>query len=147
MTTASPPPRSLGHELWLAGLGWQRAVRRALRAVHLTPTQYLVLDVCSTVRNRERGHLGPNQSQVAERTGLDRQTIHRVVVALERRDLIERGPSFDSHDSWCLALRPSGHQALKKARPLVQAATNAYLARADRHQLETALSALLGDPR
>jgi DNA-binding MarR family transcriptional regulator len=145
MVKGAPCPRSVGHELWLAGLGWHREVQRALKPHGITATQFLVLDACS--RLHEPGAHGAGVMAIARATGIGKVTAHRVVIALEDRHLLARHPSFDRYLTWWVELEPAGTALLKETRAIVEDTTKRYLQDCNDEALERELAAITPAPR
>lgn len=136
---SSPPPRrSVGHQLWLAGLAWQRAAKRALKPLGVTPTQLLILEAASRLQGDS--NTGPSQQSIASDVGLDKVTVLRVARALEDRGLLERYPV--GVFSWSVEITEKGTALCEAARPLMKAATKAFFARSDQRALRDGLASL-----
>jgi len=81
----------------------------ALRRHEVTTVQYTALTVL-----QHRGDL--SSAQLARRSFVRPQTMHEVVVGLERQGLIEREPSADRRHVLLARLTPKGQQKLAECR-------------------------------
>jgi len=79
----------------------------------LTPRQLAVLTAVS--RNE-----GCNQTEIVERTGIDRSTLAEMVRRLVNRGLVVRRRSRKDSRAYEVKLSPDGHQLLKSAEPLAK---------------------------
>jgi DNA-binding MarR family transcriptional regulator len=82
----------------------------ALRAHNVTTMQYTALTVL-----QHRGDL--SSAQLARRSFVRPQTMHEMVVALERLGLVERHPSADRRHVLLARLTPAGIEKLAECRP------------------------------
>jgi len=118
-----------GFALWHEAMRWQRAIDLALRPLGLTHTQYLVL---SSIERGAKGMLdGVNQRTIARLAGLDESTVSGVIRVLDRRGFVDRGPSDQDIRSWGVHVGADGERALRRARPLAEAAAAAFFGAPD----------------
>src|SRR5690242_15691881 len=82
----------------------------ALRRHNVTTMQYTALTVL-----QHRGDL--SSAQLARRSFVRPQTMHEMVVALERLGLIERHPSADRRHVLLARLTAAGREKLAECRP------------------------------
>jgi DNA-binding MarR family transcriptional regulator len=94
---------------------------RTLASLDIRPAQYAVLVVIEA-------NTGLSQADVAERLGIERARLVRLLDGLERRGLIRRGASPRDRRSHALGLTREGHKELKRMK-LLAAAHEANLAR------------------
>ena len=65
------------------------------------------------------GNKGLSQADVAQRLGIERARLVRLLDRLEKRGFTQRLPSATDRRSHVLRLTPSGQQILKRAKALV----------------------------
>lgn len=94
---------------------------RSLASLDIRPAQYAVLVVIEA-------NSGLSQADVAERLGIERARLVRLLDGLERRGLIRRRASPRDRRSHALILTRTGHRDLKRMK-LLAAAHEANLAR------------------
>lgn len=87
----------------------------------LTPRQFAVLMV---VAEEE----GLTQTDLVERTGIDRSTLADIVARLLGRGLIQRRRAKDDARAYAIRLTPQGAKALREAQPAAAAADQKLLA-------------------
>jgi DNA-binding MarR family transcriptional regulator len=85
--TDSPPP-SIGYVTWHLSLRWRAQLDRALAPLRLTSAQYGVL---ASLYGLSRGDMRPSQRELADFTGLEPMHVSKLIRALERAGLVERG--------------------------------------------------------
>ncbi len=85
---------------------------RTLDGLDLRPAEFSVLAVIG-------GNKGLSQADVAQRLGIERARLVRLLDRLEKRELTQRLPSTTDRRSHVLKLTPAGHQLLKRAKALV----------------------------
>jgi DNA-binding MarR family transcriptional regulator len=109
---------------WQQGVRWRQIVEKELSSFRLTFVEWLVLD--ATKRMVRRRGDAVSQSQIAERTGLDRMTVSRAMTALDRRALVSRGP-----DMYCIAYRvfatEEGRSLADACNAVVEAASDRFM--------------------
>jgi DNA-binding MarR family transcriptional regulator len=93
----------------------------ALRPLGLTTLQYTALTVLQA-----SGAL--SSAQLARRSFLRPQTMHEMVLALEKRGLIARTPKPDNRRVLLAGLTETGHRLLADCTPAVAEVENALLA-------------------
>ena len=87
----------------------------------LTPRQFAVLMV---IADEE----GLTQTDLVERTGVDRSTLADIVARLLSRGLIQRRRAKDDARAYSIKLSPQGAKALREAQPGASAADQKLLA-------------------
>jgi DNA-binding MarR family transcriptional regulator len=87
----------------------------------LTPRQFAILMV---VAEQE----GLTQTDLVERTGIDRSTLADIVARLLSRGLIQRRRAKDDARAYAIKLSPQGAKALREAQPGAAAADQKLLA-------------------
>ncbi len=113
------------------------------RASGLTPRQFAVLAV---VADEE----GLTQTELVERTGIDRSTLADIVARLLGRGLIQRRRSKDDARAYAIKLTPQGARALREAQPGAVATDSALLSvlpPAKRQEFLEALNLIVNAPR
>jgi DNA-binding MarR family transcriptional regulator len=111
--------RSAMHLLHRAGQCAADIFSSEARASGLTPRQFAVLMV---VVEEE----GLTQTDLVERTGIDRSTLADIVARLLGRGLIQRRRAKDDARAYAIKLTPQGAKALREAQPGAQS-TDAQL--------------------
>jgi DNA-binding MarR family transcriptional regulator len=84
---------------------------RTLAPIDISPAQYSVLVVIAA-------NPGLSQSDLADRLGIERARLVRLLDRLERRGLTRRLPSRTDRRSHALRLTPTGQRTLKRAKAL-----------------------------
>jgi DNA-binding MarR family transcriptional regulator len=110
--------RALDH--YLAAWRWRRAVERELRALHLTLTQWLVLDACAALNAEAEDP--PSQRAIAERIELDAMTVSQVMKTLATEGLVDRAPDVTGR-TYRVLVTKKGHKLLQAAAAHVEAGT------------------------
>lgn len=87
----------------------------------LTPRQFVVL---TAVSQQE----GLTQTDLVERTGIDRSTLADIVARLLNRGLIQRRRAKDDARAYAIKLSAQGAKALREAQPAAAAADTRLLA-------------------
>jgi DNA-binding MarR family transcriptional regulator len=87
----------------------------------LTPRQFIIL---TTVAQDE----GLNQTQLVERTGIDRSTLADVVRRMLRKGLLQRRRTREDARAYAVKLTEEGRRALRQAEPLARRADEKLLA-------------------
>ena len=115
-----PPGGGLGYALIQAANAWRAELATALQPVSITPPQFFVLAALLHAHGRERP--GPTQKELADRTGIDVNTISQVLRGLERRGIVRRAPHPADSRAIALSLTDSGlelaRQCAREARSL-----------------------------
>ncbi|ODR96074.1 hypothetical protein AUC69_02045 [Methyloceanibacter superfactus] len=117
----NPLNRSAAHLLHRAGQRAADIFADEAGANALTPRQYAVLLVVS---NEE----GLTQTQLVDRTGIDRSTLADIVARLLSRGLIQRRRAKDDGRAYAVRLSAQGAKALRDAQPSAAAADSRLLA-------------------
>jgi DNA-binding MarR family transcriptional regulator len=84
---------------------------RALASFDIRPAQYSVLVVIAA-------NSGLSQADLAERLGIERARLVRLLDGLEKRSLVRRRPSPLDRRSHALVLTRDGHKSLKRMKVL-----------------------------
>jgi len=113
--------RSAMHLLHRAGQCAADIFASEARASGLTPRQYAVLMV---VADEE----GLTQTDLVQRTGIDRSTLADIVARLLSRGLIQRRRSKEDARAYAIKLSPQGARALREAQPGATATDQRLLA-------------------
>ena len=102
--------RSAMHLLHRAGQCAADTFAAEARASGLTPRQFAVLTI---VAEEE----GLTQTDLVERTGIDRSTLADIVGRLLSRGLIQRRRAKDDGRAYSIKIAPQGVKALRDAQP------------------------------
>ena len=113
--------RSAMHLLHRAGQCAADIFAAEARGSGLTPRQFAILMV---VAEEE----GLTQTDLVERTGIDRSTLADIVARLLGRGLIHRRRAKDDARAYAIKLSPQGARALREAQPGAAAADQKLLA-------------------
>jgi DNA-binding MarR family transcriptional regulator len=113
--------RSATHLLHRAGQCAADMFAAEVRSNGLTPRQFAILMV---VAEEE----GLTQTDLVERTGIDRSTLADIVARLLGRGLIHRRRAKDDARAYAIKLSPQGARALREAQPGAAAADQKLLA-------------------
>jgi DNA-binding MarR family transcriptional regulator len=113
--------RSAMHLLHRAGQCAADMFSSEVRTSGLTPRQYAVLMVVA-------GEEGLTQTDLVERTGIDRSTLADIVARLLSRGLIHRRRAKEDARAYAIKLSPQGAKALREAQPAAAAADQKLLA-------------------
>ncbi len=113
--------RSATHLLHRAGQCAGEIFSSETRTGGLTPRQLAVMMV---IGDEE----GLNQTELVERTGIDRSTMADLVARLTRRGLVQRRRTREDARAYAIKLSPQGTKLLREARPGAAAADQKLLA-------------------
>ncbi len=113
--------RSLLHLLHRAGQGADGAFASEVRDGALTPRQFAVL---AAVAERQ----GSNQTQIVERTGIDRSTLADIVKRLVSRGLLRRRRTKEDARAYAVALTQQGEALVAEAQGRLARVDEALLA-------------------
>jgi DNA-binding MarR family transcriptional regulator len=113
--------RSAMHLLHRAGQCATEIFGSEARTSGLTPRQFAVLNV---VADEE----GLSQTDLVERTGIDRSTLADIVARLLRRGLLQRRRTKEDARAYAVKLSPQGARALREAQPAAAATDQLLLA-------------------
>jgi DNA-binding MarR family transcriptional regulator len=117
----NPLNRSATHLLHRAGQRAADIFADESRMGGLTPRQFVVL---TAVSQQE----GLTQTDLVERTGIDRSTLADIVARLLARGLIQRRRAKDDARAYAIKLSAQGAKALRDAQPAAAAADTRLLA-------------------
>lgn len=109
--TANPIDRSPVHLLHRAHQAVDHLFDAGMKANGLTARQLAVL---VTVSQNE----GLSQTDIVERTGVDRSTLADVVKRLKRKGLLQRRRTKEDARAYAVTLTEQGKQVLRAAEPL-----------------------------
>jgi DNA-binding MarR family transcriptional regulator len=87
----------------------------------LTPRQFIILQ---TVARQE----GLSQTQLVERTGIDRSTLADVIRRMLRKGLLQRRRTRDDARAYSVKLTEDGWRTLRQAEPLARRVDESILA-------------------
>ncbi len=104
----------VGNQLHRAEHAMGTSFREALRPLGITPSQAGVL------LHIER-YPDVNMAGLADVASVAPQTMHRIVVGLERRDLVRRDQRAGDRKSIYLSLTPAGAELLVRAEAILKA--------------------------
>ena len=113
--------RSATHLLHRAGQCAGEIFSSETRTGGLTPRQLAVMMV---IGDEE----GLNQTELVERTGIDRSTMADLIARLTRRGLVQRRRTREDARAYAIKLSPQGAKLLRDARPGAAAADQRLLA-------------------
>lgn len=119
--TGNPLNRSAAHLLHRAGQRAADIFADEAGPNALTPRQFAVL---LAVSNEE----GLTQTELVDRTGIDRSTLADIVARLLSRGLIQRRRAKDDGRAYAIRLSAQGAKALRDAQPSAAAADARLLA-------------------
>jgi DNA-binding MarR family transcriptional regulator len=104
---------------WLhhAALAWRAELDARLRALSLTPTQFMLLASAGWLE-----HVAgpPTQQQVADQAGADRMMTSRVVRTLEEAGLLVRQAHETDGRGLRVALTPAGRDLVQRATAIAR---------------------------
>lgn len=119
--SANPLNRSATHLLHRAGQRAADIFSDETQGGGLTPRQFVVL----TAASQEEGL---TQTELVERTGIDRSTLADIVARLLSRGLIQRRRAKDDARAYAIKVSAQGAKALRDAQPAAAAADSKLLA-------------------
>lgn len=119
------PSTSLGFQMWLVTLSWQRTIRAALHRHDLTHVQFVLL--AGTWWLSDHGG-EPTQTQLVEHTRIDPMMTSQVLRRLEDKGLVERSEDIVDTRAKRVCLTDEGRALLIEAMPDVHAADAAFFA-------------------
>lgn len=117
----NPLNRSAAHLLHRAGQRAADIFADESRTGTLTPRQFVVLTAISQQE-------GLTQTDLVDRTGIDRSTLADIVARLLARGLIQRRRAKDDARAYAIKLSAQGAKALRDAQPAAAAADARLLA-------------------
>jgi DNA-binding MarR family transcriptional regulator len=131
----SGPMLSPGFWLHQAALAWRAELDARLRALSLTPTQFMLLASAGWLE-----HVAgpPTQQQVADQAGADRMMTSRVVRTLEEAGLLVRQAHETDGRGLRVALTPAGRDLVQQATAIARE-VDALFFGADAPAMRTAL--------
>ena len=113
--------RSPVHLLHRAGQCATDIFSKEMQGGDLTPRQYAVL---TTVAQRE----GVNQTNLVEKTGIDRSTLADIVRRMLKKGLLQRRRTKDDARAYSVKLTEEGRRVLKSVDPIVRRVDDKILA-------------------
>ena len=134
---------SPSHLLHRAGQCADSLFEAQVKDSNLTPRQLAVL--IAVARSE-----GPNQTELVERTGIDRSTLSDVVRRLQGRRLLQRRRTKEDARAFSVRLTDEGRRALRKVEPIARRIDERVLAaltNQQRRQLVAALQKIVGSVR
>ena len=140
-----PPGGGLGYALMQAANAWRAELAATLAPVSVTPPQFFVLSALLHARGRQRP--APNQKELADRTGIDVNTISQVIRGLERRDLVRRETHPEDSRALAPQLTDSGLELARYCTKEARALNRLYFADIDPESLLAALKHLAAASR
>ena len=134
----------IGFLLWQAANGWQRAQRRALAKLNLTPVQLLLLAGLNELSTQDGNVV--KQAALARHCRCDVMMTSQVVRSLELRGLIARAVHSGDARARAVTLTSKGRQRVTEATPVFEAIDAQYfrVIGADRPAFTSVLAALSG---
>ena len=81
------PQASVGLQFWKLYNKWQKRVTSALLEYQVTHTQFVILASVAWFREQS---VAPSQSEIAKLTGIEKMTLSKAIVRLEKMSLIKR---------------------------------------------------------
>jgi DNA-binding MarR family transcriptional regulator len=105
---------------WRAAMRWRRLVDEKLAPVGLSLTQWLVLE--SSLALSEESGDAVSQSQIARRVEFDKMTVSKLMIALERRGFVSRGPDL-AGPAYRIIVTSTGRRAVFAGRRQIEAAS------------------------
>jgi len=117
----NPLNRSVAHLLHRASQRASDIFADEAGANALTPRQFAILLVVSVEE-------GLTQTQLVDRTGIDRSTLADIVARLLGRGLIQRRRVKSDGRAYAIKLSPQGAKALREAQPVAAAVDTRLLA-------------------
>ncbi|HZP07753.1 MarR family winged helix-turn-helix transcriptional regulator [Methyloceanibacter sp.] len=135
--------RSAMHLLHRAGQCAADIFSEEARSSGLTPRQFAVLAVAAEEE-------GLTQTELVERTGIDRSTLADIVARLLSRGLIQRRRSKEDARAYAVKLTPQGARALREAQSGAVATDSTLLSvlpPAKRQDFLESLSLIVNAPR
>lgn len=117
------PEENTGYLLWQVTMQWQLSMNRALRQMELTLTQFSLLAGIYWLTQQQKA---VTQQQLADFANTDKMMTSKVLIVLERKQLIEK--TNDPKDSRVklVIITPIGKQILKEAYQIVQQVDNSF---------------------
>jgi DNA-binding MarR family transcriptional regulator len=134
------PGGGLGYALMTAANAWRAELGDVLASRQITPAQFFVL--AALLHLSGRGRPAPMQRDLAERTGIDPNTMSQVVRALERRGVIARGPHPDDSRAVALSLTREGLPLARECAARARDLNRRYFAGVDARPLYELLTGL-----
>jgi MarR family transcriptional regulator, organic hydroperoxide resistance regulator len=135
-----------GFLLWQAAKLWQQKLTVALKPYDLTATQFVAL---ANVVRLNAIESETTQIKLAHATKIDVMTISQVLLALEKKRLVERSTITTNKRAYAVSITPQGKQLAEQALGVVAAVQQEFFAGVQESQkldiLMETLRQLLGD--
>jgi DNA-binding MarR family transcriptional regulator len=109
---AAPQEVLLGYRLWQAHHLWQRQVGRYLKAVGLTPVQYVLLAATYHLVSKDEV---PSQIRLSTYTGVEKMMVSKNLRLLAHRGYLSRTPCPRDRRINRIRLTTAGMQILQRA--------------------------------
>ena len=113
MKTEGSLSRSPLHLLHRAGQSAEELFQTEVGDADLTPRQLAVLGTVAE-------HEGLSQTDIVERTGIDRSTMTDIVRRLSKKGLLQRRRTKDDARAYAVKLSEEGHKLLRTVGPLAK---------------------------
>jgi DNA-binding MarR family transcriptional regulator len=117
VTEESGPMLSPGFWLHHAALAWRGELERRLKAIGLTPTQFLLLASAGWLEHIQGA---PTQQQVADHAGADRMMTSKVLKSLLDRDLLVRVVDPADARAYRLTLTSKGRKLTRESTEIAR---------------------------
>jgi DNA-binding MarR family transcriptional regulator len=144
-STFDPPGGGLGYALMQAASAWRAELGDALAPLSVTPPQFFLLAALLHAHGRKRP--GLTQRELAERTGIDVNTVSQVLRGLEGRGLVQRDRHPRDSRALALALTEAGLDLARACARQARALNRRYFAAVEPEPLLTALEKLTVESR
>ncbi len=125
------PSESPGFLLWQVTNRWQRRQRAALKEVHLTHVQFVLLAALTWLTHQGADMAGVSQVQLARQAGVDVMMTSQVVRVLAEKGLVERIPHPRDTRANLVQVTSPGQDLARRAIRLVERVDQEFFAALD----------------
>lgn len=111
------PEENSGYLLWQVTMQWQLSMNRALGKMELTLTQFSLMAGLYWLSKKNQT---VTQQQLADYANTDKMMTSKVLMVLEKKQIIERLKNPDDSRAKQLSITPKGIQTLREAYHIVE---------------------------
>lgn len=111
------PEKSPGFLLWQTTVTWQRLIKRALDPHNISHGQFVILAVLLWYEETKQT---PIQSEIVNRTKLDKMTVSSSLKKLVANNLVERKEHQQDTRAKSVCLTQKGKTLVKKLVPIIE---------------------------
>jgi len=99
------PYESVGLQFWKLYAKWQKKIAKALSQYKITHTQFVIM---ASIMWFQEQALEPSQSKISEVTGIEKMTLSKAIVRLEKLSFVKRVKNNQDTRSISVSLTDKG---------------------------------------